>query len=63
MEWFRSLWEQLPPEVRIALGAFMRRPIMGPVQNWHLFAAIVFLLAVNRYQRSRPHKIGNPDRR
>ena len=63
MEWFRSQWEQLPPEVRIALGEFMRRPIWGPLQNWHLFAAILVLWAADRYQRSRPHKIGNPDKR
>jgi hypothetical protein len=50
-------------EVRIALGEFMRRPIIGPLQNWHLFAAIVVLWALNRYQQSRPHKIGNPDKR
>lgn len=63
MEWLRSLYEQIPGEVRVALGEFMRRPIWGPIQNWHLFAMIVFLWAVNRYQRSRPHKIGNPDKR
>lgn len=63
MGWLRSLYEQIPPEVRIAVGEFMRRPIVGPLQNWHLFALIIFLWAVDRYQRSRPHQIGNRPRR
>lgn len=63
MELLRSLWEQVPAEVRLALMEFMMRPISGRFRNWHLLAVIFVLWVIHRYQQSRPHPIGNPPRR